>query len=231
VFEDKSFTKTFVFFGDSILAQWFSLFSYLFPPPEWRIIVFTKSACPIVDEDYYYPRIGSVYQVCRTWRDEVLAGLEKIKPDVVVIGNSNNYEFTEDQWVLGSARIFDTLDKVSPQNYVLLGTPALGRNGPACLLKNAPSVGLMRENCSAKVSMTESRKVGAYLSRASERYDGVTVLDFNQLVCPDDHCFAITQEGVVVYRDSQHLTDTFVRGLRGEVLKRYPEFATENYKS
>ena len=231
VFEDKSFTKTFVFFGDSILAQWFSLFSYLYPPPEWRIIVFTKSACPIVDEDYYYPRIGSVYEVCRTWRDDVLAGLERIRPDVVLIGSSNNYEFTEEQWVMGSARIFDTLRKVSPKNYVLIGTPELGRNGPACLLKNAPSVGLMRERCSTEAAMSEARRVGAYLGSASARYDGVTVLDFNQLVCPDDHCFAITRDGVVVYRDSQHLTDTFVRGLRGEVLKRYPELVPVTDKS
>ena len=38
-----------------------------------------------------------------------------------------------------------------------------------------------------------------------------TLLDLNDLVCPGRNCNAITDKGVVVFRDSQHLTDTFVR--------------------
>lgn len=55
---------TVVLLGDSILAQWFSLLPALFPAPQWRIVVFTKSACPMVDEDYFYVRINRTYTVC-----------------------------------------------------------------------------------------------------------------------------------------------------------------------
>ena len=48
----------------------------LFRAPTWRIVVLTKSSCPMVDEDYFYPRIGQIYTVCNEWRDAVLEELE-----------------------------------------------------------------------------------------------------------------------------------------------------------
>ncbi len=37
------------------------------------------------------------------------------------------------------------------------------------------------------------------------------MLDLNDLVCPDGNCRAVSKDGVVVFRDSQHLTDSFVQ--------------------
>lgn len=222
VFGDDKAKKTLVLFGDSVLGQWFSLFWAIYPPPEWRIIVLSKSACPIVDEDFYYTRIGAVYDVCRIWRNKVLARLKDLQPDVVVIGNATNYDFTEEQWINGSTRIFDQLSQASPQVYVLVGTPRLGFNGPACLLKNGPSISSMRSHCVGRETLEVVGSVSANLHRASEEHGGVELLDLNDLICPDGQCPAITREGVVVYRDSQHLTDTYVQNLLSKVLQRYP---------
>jgi peptidoglycan/LPS O-acetylase OafA/YrhL len=223
VFEGDEPKKTFVLFGDSVLGQWFSLFAEIYSPPEWRFILVTKSACPIVDEDFYYSRINAVYDVCRIWRNAVLIMLREFKPDVVVIGNAVNYEFSEEQWVQGSSRLLEQLSKVSPKVFVLVGTPRLGRNGPACLLKNSSSLDEMRNDCIGTEAMDQVDKVRGYLARASEKYNGVHLLDFNGFVCPGGQCFAIDPEGVVVFRDSQHLTDTFVKNQLEEILNKYPE--------
>jgi hypothetical protein len=223
IFEGDEPRKTFVLFGDSVLGQWFSLFASIYAPPEWRFILITKSACPIVDEDFYYSRINAVYDICRIWRNDALAMLGELKPDVVVIGNAVNYEFSEEQWVQGSARIFSQLSEVSPKVFALVGTPRLGRNGPACLLKSGSSLDERRSECIGTEAMDQVEKVGGYLARASEKYSGIQVLDFNGFVCPGGQCFAIDHEGVVVFRDSQHLTDTFVKNQLEGVLKKYPE--------
>ena len=58
-------------------------------------------------------------------------------------------------------------------------------------------------------ALEESSRVASYLTLASEKNASVKVLNFNDLVCPDEVCFAMTVEGGVVFRDSQHLTDSF----------------------
>lgn len=226
VFKGENPARTVVLFGDSALGQWFSLFAAVYPPPEWQIIVLTKSACPIVDEDFYYDRIGAVYDVCRTWRDEALVQIRGLSPDVVVIGNAAGYKFTQDQWIGGSSRIFDQLIQDASKIFVLVGTPKLGRNGPACLLKNASSIDHMRANCQSVDALEESSRVASYLTLASEKNASVKVLNFNDLVCPDEVCFAMTVEGGVVFRDSQHLTDSFAVSLLREILRKYPELNT-----
>jgi hypothetical protein len=50
------------------------------------------------------------------------------------------------------------------------------------------------------------------LGRSAERFSNVHLLDLNDLVCPDGICNAVTEDGLLVFRDSQHLTDRFVRG-------------------
>jgi hypothetical protein len=66
--------------------------------------------------------------------------------------------------------------------------------------------------------------VAMSLDKAASRYSNVNLLNLNDLVCPDDVCGAISKKGVVIFRDSQHLTDSFVRdqtSLVRERLKKY----------
>jgi hypothetical protein len=44
----------------------------------------------------------------------------------------------------------------------------------------------------------------------------VVVLQPSPLVCPDDVCRAVTDDGTVVYRDRHHLTTTFARSIASE---------------
>ena len=53
----------------------------------------------------------------------------------------------------------------------------------------------------------------------AERIDSAEVLDFSDLVCGEKNCPA-TRDEVVVYRDSQHLTNTFVGSVSAAVRER-----------
>ena len=46
---------------------------------------------------------------------------------------------------------------------------------------------------------------------AAKPYHNADILPLGELVCPDGRCAAINDGGVVVFRDQQHLTDSFVR--------------------
>jgi len=208
-------SRTVVMFGDSVGAQWFSLLPGIYKSPPWRFIVLTKSSCPIVDEDYFYDRIGKLYKVCNQWREAALDYLVSIKPDVIFIGNSTTYGFSRQQWIKGSERILRRLAPVAGKIVIIPGTQAFNMNGPSCLEKKS------REKCIQKIPPTAYVKtVSGFLQKAAERFSNVKVLDLNDLVCPEGICAAETDTGIVVYRDSMHLTDTFVRAQIPVVLHR-----------
>jgi hypothetical protein len=53
-----------------------------------------------------------------------------------------------------------------------------------------------------------------------QRFPNASLLDLNDLVCPDGTCAAQNQAGLPVFRDSQHLTDSFVRAQAANVVDR-----------
>ena len=207
--------KTAVLIGDSIGAQWFSAFSEIYKPPEWRLIVLTKSACPIVDQDYFYRQIRKTYTVCRQWRDAALNYLASINPDVVFMGSDNAYGFTKTQWIEGTRRILNHLAPVSGRVVILLGTPWLSVDGPSCIEKQG------RAACRFRLpSRSRTSETAGYLASATGGFGNTTVLSLNDLVCPGEICSARTQSGMAVFRDNKHLTDTFVRTLIPEIQAR-----------
>jgi len=221
VFAGDGFQKTAVFIGDSIGAQWFSFMTELYPEPEWRIIAYTKSACAMVDEDYYYPRIKKIYSSCTAWRNAALNEIQQIKPDVVVTGNSISYEFNRSQWIDGSSRVLDRLSLASEHVIVIPGTPSPGFHGPRCLARKS-----LFQDIRGNVSCESSNKlhmaiaVENYIQRAVDAFSNVHLLSLNDLVCPGDVCKAINEKDVVVFRDAVHLTDSYVRMLIPEIRKR-----------
>ena len=207
--------KTAVLFGDSIGAQWYSLLPEIFATEEWRLLVLTKSSCAMVDEDYFYDGAGGIYEVCTEWRNRALDYLSTIEPDAIFVGSAATYDFSEEQWTAGTRRILNRLTKFAAQVMVIPGTPQLSFDGPGCLERwltrhdhdETPANFVCRE----PMASNQASRVSSYLRQVVKTFDNANVLDLNGLVCPDDHCAARNSAGVVVFRDQQHLTDSFVR--------------------
>ena len=216
--------KTVVLFADSIGAQWFSLLPLIFRAPEWRILILTKSACAMVDEDYFYSRIGQTYTVCTEWRNAVLNYLEPLRPDIVFLGSAATYEFSETQWTEGSTRVLARLSAIAEHVIVFPGTPMLSFDGPGCLERYTPTthepVVTDASICREALATTQAADVARYLDQAVQRFPNAMLLDLNDLVCPGGQCAAQNPDGLVVFRDSQHLTDSFVRTQVAKVIDR-----------
>lgn len=217
--------KTVVLLGDSIGAQWFSLLPEIFKTPEWRIEVLTKSSCAIVDEDYFYNRIGKIYSVCTEWRNAVLDYLSSLQPDIVIVGSSATYDFSKKQWIEGSIRVLSRLTEVADHVIILPGTPKLSFDGPGCLARShahTTQKDLAHEGyiCREALSTTQASDVAHYLKKATQHFQKAKLLDLNDIVCPNGYCAAKNPSGLVVFRDQQHLTDSFVRAQVPSVIER-----------
>ncbi len=221
VFGTDDASKTVVLLGDSVGAQWFSMVPALFPAPTWRTVVLTKSSCAMVDEDYFYPRIKQIYRICTEWRNAVLAELERQPPDVIIMGSAATYDFTASQWIEGTARVLDRLCKVAGTILVIPGTPSLGFDGPACVARSQSPAGTIdRGACQAADRLPLVSPVADYLRQSADRFPNSHLLDLNDLVCPDGICQAVSPEGLLVFRDSQHLTDRFVRAKTPQIQQK-----------
>jgi peptidoglycan/LPS O-acetylase OafA/YrhL len=204
---------TAVLLGDSIGAQWFSIFPEIFSAPDWQVIVLTKSACAIVDETYYYDKVGADYEVCTEWRNSALEYIDAIKPDIVFVGSAAVYDFSESQWVDGTSRVLARLTAAANQVVIIPGTPALTFNGPSCLHQPYRFSYRLRDSnreCEEAKNSSRDDEIMAYLQRSANDFASAQVLNLSDLVCPDRRCAARREDGITVFRDEQHLTMSFV---------------------
>jgi len=210
-----------VLLGDSIGAQWADLLTEVYSQPDWRVIVLTKSGCAIVDEEYYYAPAGGTYKVCSDWRQTAIDYLVKTRPDIVFVGSSAHYEFTSAQWTDGVGKVLEPLSEAATQVVLIPGTPALSFNGPACLqspYRFSFRLTDSRRECEEAMVSTTSDDVASFLEIAANRFDNVSVLNLNNIVCPGKRCAAQSMDGLAVYRDDKHLTVSFVRSQLPSVL-------------
>ncbi|MET0329897.1 MAG: acyltransferase family protein [Dyella sp.] len=212
---------TAVLLGDSVAAQWFPALATVFQRPGWRLLVMTKSSCPMVDAPLFYARIGRLYSECAQWRAEALRQLATLKPELLVLGSAATYAFDPAQWRDGSARVLATLSPAVGHIYLLRGTPRIPLDGPSCLAARAWLGGALfsADRCQGPATDAHDVQVYAWLTQASAHFGNVTALDLNALVCPRGRCQA-ERQGHVVFRDGQHLTASFVRTLGPAVGQR-----------
>lgn len=213
-FGAKDARHTAVLMGDSVGAQWFPAVAGVFDKPGWRLLVLTKSSCPMVDEPLFYPRIGREYVECAAWRRSALQALTVLKPDVVILGSTSTYGFSKKQWLDGTARVLNVISSSAGHIYLLRATPEMPFDGPACLADRSWLPGfLARQNpCHAPAFSQQNTNVYGWLQQVAHRYGNVTTIDMDDLVCPGGECDA-ERQGMVVFRDTQHLTATFVQSL------------------
>ncbi len=202
---DINATKTAVLWGDSIGAQWFPALTSMYNSKEWKIIVLTKSSCPIVDEPFFYQRIGREYTECSRWRTKAITWLNHQKIDTLFIGSVASTPFTDEQWTQGTLRILDQLQTV-PNIYLIESNPTLGYDGPECLMKYYHT---HPEKCiGSHTDNQHYRHVAQILRTATQQTKNTHWIEVSNFVCPQSTCRAM-MGNTVVFRDPQHLTASF----------------------
>lgn len=198
--------KTAVLLGDSIGAQWFPALERALDPAQWRLIVLTKSSCPMVDEPYFYARIGREYTECAEWREKAVTWLQQQSIDRLFIGSTASNAFSDEQWQEGTRRILEEFAHSAKAIYLLEANPTLKVSGPQCLMRHGADHEAACQNPAGPAQYTH---VAELLKAVAETQPNTYWLPTSKLVCPDGQCQAM-RDGTVVYRDAQHLTASFV---------------------
>jgi peptidoglycan/LPS O-acetylase OafA/YrhL len=205
--------ETAVLIGDSVALQWFPAIEAIYRERGWRLIVLTKSACPIVDRSYFYAGIRSEYLVCDRWREQALDYIAARNPARVIISSYGDYPFSRGEWTQGTRDILGRLSPLARDIVLLAPSPALEFSGPDCLAREARLAQLLPI---APVGACESeyrmRPQLAGLEAVAGGFANVQWVDLGVVICPGGSCRA--RQGVyIAYRDRDHLTSQYVRSL------------------
>jgi peptidoglycan/LPS O-acetylase OafA/YrhL len=209
---------TAVIIGDSIGLQWFPAAVKVFDKPDWQLLVLTKSACPMVDVPVFYSRIGRDYTECTVWRNRALQKIQALKPEIVILGSTDTYNFSQTQWSEGTFRVLKAISPYAIQVYVLRSTPELPFDGPSCLTPRIWHHGFTHRGpqCIADAHSNHANEVFRWEVSAVSRFGNVTPIDMTEAVCPNGKCHA-EMNGTIVFRDTHHLTATFAASLSNKL--------------
>lgn len=213
-----------VLVGDSVANQYRSILADVARARHWLLITDLHSQCPWTATMTTLQHSGAPYAVCQDWGAQVLHDiLTRYRPDVLV---------TSDRPVLGTAAhpAADTVSFAQIANgmttywrqltargtriIAVRESPEPGRNIPDCL---------SRPGATMRSCATSTRKAivqHSPLQQAVATMPAHTeLLDLNSYICYPQICPPIIGN-VVVYRDTHHLTQTYIRSLEPYFIRK-----------
>jgi len=198
--------------GDSHAAHWFPALEAIAQHRGWRLLVFAKVSCPFIDLAVWNRVLERDYRECSAFRDATIARLAIEKPNLVVVAMSRWIKplaATDATTAIEAAAIGRAIRRLPGPVAIVVDTPYAKNDIPGCLSAHADDV----TACAFRISGGNG-----LLERAAAKASGAAVVDLTASLCVRGVCPAVAN-GMIVYRDSHHLTATFSRSL-GPVLDR-----------
>ncbi len=88
---DAGSPTTVALVGDSHAAMWQPAFEPIARERHWRLETMSKVLCPLMDLPINSPYLGRKFTECEQWRGDVMARLEKERPQLIVLDMSRRY--------------------------------------------------------------------------------------------------------------------------------------------
>jgi peptidoglycan/LPS O-acetylase OafA/YrhL len=195
--------------GDSHAAQWFPAIDAIAQQRGWRLLPFTKDSCIFLDMRIISLNLEREYSECARWREQVVAALQRAKPDLVVV-SSSRWVHPVDPADADPQRQADAtvrlLKGVPGRVAIIADTPLSAQDVPACLSRSDRTV----ESCGTQ----RSYALTAHLARDRRVADALAavLIDPSEWLCGPERCPAVI-DWTIAYRDDHHLTATMARRL------------------
>ena len=233
LYGDPEGSRTVVLAGDSHATQWFPALDRLAKQRHWKLYVWKKSGCSLIDVPLYLKEVQGPYRTCEVWQANVRQRISELPEiDAVVLGRwAGNDEIMlgpDDErldpadigptWRAGADRTFGWLLDASRHVVVLRDNPWPTFSVPTCLARQPDAPQLCDFPSSGHVHLDEP------LYQAERAAAGgrsrVSFLDLTSALCPGATCPSVTPDGVVMYVDSNHVTRSLAARLADDVGRR-----------
>jgi hypothetical protein len=215
VFGDPSGSFTIALVGDSHASALFPAVNWVAKRQGARLVPFVKVACPLIDMRIVDPIIKREYTECASWNAAVLDRLASLRPDLTIVSMSHwiyPVRSADNTAANIGAAIGRMLTRLQGRVVLLVDTPHADVDVPACLSKHVSDI----RPCATPRGIALSAH--GVIERIAANAADVPRIDLAPAICPSSPCSAVVG-GMIVWRDSHHLTATFATAL-GPVLNR-----------
>ena len=211
VYGDPRGKHTVVLFGDSHAQQWQGALDAAAKDRHWKLVSWTKAACPVADTTIVNPSLKRDYTECDTWRTATVAKIRALNPDLVIVSQSDSVPgrtVSNDHWAATTVDTMQQLAAGGQRVEFLADTPYPQADVPTCVSEHL-----------ADVRACQVKRAQAYHSSAlySDRHAQVVstleraripVIDPIDWICSTTSCPVIVGD-TLVYRDDSHLSNTY----------------------
>lgn len=224
IYGDESAPTDVALIGDSHAMHFVPALRNVAERRGWRLVVFARPGCPIARVRFS--------KRCDDWRRAMLRRIRgELQPELVIASTATRYRvirrgrrigrLKSRRYVIwGLRRTFRGLRARRIRVTALRGTPRAPGDMPSCVLEH-------RDDPGACAFELPRRWPFASVVRAARKLGGVRLLEPLWAVCPDRICPAVTDSGILVYRDRHHLTATFVETLAPWFDARLPQLPND----
>jgi peptidoglycan/LPS O-acetylase OafA/YrhL len=217
---DVNGARTLVLYGDSHAAQWFPAFDVIGKQTGWKVLLFWKPSCPVPEFDVYSDRQKRAYHECDAFRGFVLAQLQALHPDMVLI--SSEYRYVRyvakgEPTRTGLEPVWDhgldaMLTKIKPltNDLKVIGDIAYTIQEPShCTAQHASNI----SKCNAKLSDVVWSEHNEAEQRIAAAH-GVAYINVVPWLCAGDVCPSVI-DGLVTHGDTNHISSNYAVHLAG----------------
>lgn len=204
VFGNPQGSRTVVLFGDSHAEQWLPALDEAAQNRGWRVISWTKAACPIAEVELYEDQLKRTYTECDTWREKTRQRIIAERPDLVILSQSDSIPGTNIEtpvWAQATATSAAKLTAAGVPTIFLLDTTRPQGDNPECLAEHLEDI----QACHTPLDKAwrygdRHQQVAAALTAAR-----VPTVEPVGYLCADRVCPPLVGN-LLVYRDDSHLT-------------------------
>lgn len=219
-FGDPVAAITVVLFGDSHAIQWFNALKEIAHARGWRLLTVLKSGCPAF---YVAPLEGgeAAARNCNEWHAAAMRLIVGLRPSLVIAGSATTYldlkragrpELDLQQWREGARRTFLFLSRAGIPVAAMRDTPRPNFEVPTCLARLVRHGWYPGGNCEFRRSSALRPAAFAAETSAADGLGDIHFVDMTEEFCDSRVCWAM-KDGMVVYRDDNHLTGTYTARL------------------
>lgn len=220
-FGNQSAAFTVVLVGGSHSAHWLPALQEIAKQRDWRVISMTKSQCIFANFSDDALRIAEQpHPSCALWNQAALAEIIQLRPDAVVtIATRVVFSRPEHQVVAelipdGYLSHFESLAAANIPVVAIRDTPWFKSDIPNCVyspvIRDVQNCGGPREKFLHDASFAQAK---------TQLPQGIFLVDMTDAFCSDTQC-GVTHDGILIYRDSHHITASYARTLSGALADR-----------
>ncbi len=208
-----SATFTVALVGDSHAAQWFPALDRLARHEGWRIVTFVKVSCPFIDMAVRNLALKREYRECAAFNEATIARLRAIKPQLTLISMSrmaiHPMDAAADTVAIRAAAVGRMLARIPGDRAIIVDTPTAKADVPGCLSAHRTSI----DACAIPRAVGLGHDLGK-VEAAAAKAGGGAVIDLTaRFTIGRDGPIPVVIDGMIVYRDAEHMTATFSRSL------------------